>query len=125
MGDDPSRELNLATWISAGITVILGLAASYMMFGNVPLYEDMVCGWISPWISSILGIVSGIAIGSITEYYTSDKYKPTKKLAEMAIEGEAFVITKGDAIGSRSTLLPILIIGIALFISGKSAELME
>ena len=58
-------------------------------------------------------------IGSITEYYTSDKYKPTKKLAEMAIEGEAFVITKGDAIGSRSTLLPILIIGIALFISGK------
>ena len=39
MGDDPSRELNLATWISAGITVILGLAASYMMFGNVPLYE--------------------------------------------------------------------------------------
>lgn len=119
MGDDPSRELNLATWISAGITVILGLAASYMMFGNVPLYEDMVCGWISPWISSILGIVSGIAIGSITEYYTSDKYKPTKKLAEMAIEGEAFVITKGDAIGSRSTLLPILIIGIALFISGK------
>ena len=37
----------------------------------------------------------------------------------MAIEGEAFVITKGDAIGSRSTLLPILIIGIALFISGK------
>ena len=119
MGDDPSRELNLATWISAGITVILGLAASYMMFGNVPLYEDMVCGWISPWISSILGIVSGIAIGSITEHYTSDKYKPTKKLAEMAIEGEAFVITKGDAIGSRSTLLPILIIGIALFISGK------
>lgn len=119
MGDDPSKELNLATWISAGITVILGLVASYMMFGNVPLYEEMVCGWISPWISSILGIVSGIAIGSITEYYTSDKYKPTKELAEMAIEGEAFVITKGDAIGSRSTLLPILIIGIALFISGK------
>ena len=58
-------------------------------------------------------------IGIITEYYTSTDYKPTQKLAEMAAEGEAFVITKGDAIGSRSCLLPILLIGVALFISGK------
>src|SRR5690606_36985085 len=41
------------------------------------------------------------------------------KLAEMAPEGDAFVITKGDAIGSRSCLLPIVLIGIALFVSGK------
>ena len=79
----------------------------------------MKAGWASPWISSILGIISGIAIGSITEYYTSDKYKPTQELAKMATEGEAFVVTKGDAIGSRSALFPILIIGVALFVSGK------
>lgn len=60
-----------------------------------------------------------LAIGSITEYYTSTDFKPTRKLAEIAEEGEAFVITKGDAIGSRSCLLPVLVIGIALFISGK------
>lgn len=119
MGDDPSRELNLATWISAGLTVILSLIASYVLFGNVELYSEMKAGWASPWISSILGIISGIAIGSITEYYTSDKYKPTQDLAKMATEGEAFVITKGDAIGSRSALFPILIIGVALFVSGK------
>ena len=119
MGNDPSRELNLATWISAGLTVILSLIASYVLFGNVELYSEMKAGWASPWISSILGIISGIAIGSITEYYTSDKYKPTQELAKMATEGEAFVITKGDAIGSRSALFPILIIGVALFVSGK------
>lgn len=119
MSDDPSKELNLATWVSAGITVILGLVGSYVVFHDVRLYEEFRLGWISPWVSSLLGIVSGIAIGSITEYYTSTEYKPTKTLAEMSTEGDAFVITKGDAIGSRSCLLPILLIGVSLFISGK------
>ncbi|MBQ2748665.1 MAG: sodium-translocating pyrophosphatase [Clostridia bacterium] len=119
MGDNPSRELNLATWISAGLTVVLGLVISYFVFNGVELYDSFLLGWISPWIASVLGIISGVAIGSITEYYTSADFKPTKKLAEMAVEGEAFVVTKGDAVGSRSCLFPILIIALALFISGK------
>ncbi len=98
MGDNPSRELNLATWISAGLTVVIGFFAALIVFKNVPLYDSFRLGWISPWLSSVLGIVSGIAIGSITEYYTSTDYKPTRKLAQIATEGEAFVITKGDAI---------------------------
>ena len=119
MGDNPSRELDLATWISAGLTVVLGFFAALIVFRNVPLYAEFRAGWLSPWISSVLGIFSGVAIGSITEYYTSTDYKPTRGLAEIATEGEAFVITKGDAIGSRSCLLPILLIGVSLFISGK------
>ena len=119
MGDNPSHELNLSTWISAGATIVLGLIASFVVFKDVPLYEDFRLGWASPWLSSVLGIISGIAIGSITEYYTSTDFKPTRDLAKMATEGEAFVITKGDAIGSRSCLLPILVIGVALFLSGK------
>ncbi len=118
MGDNPSRELDLATWISAGLTVVLGLAACWFSFHG-KTHASFRIGWLSPWVSSVLGIASGIAIGSITEYYTSTDYKPTKKLAEIATEGEAFVITKGDAIGSRSCLLPILVIGVALFVSGK------
>lgn len=126
MGDNPSRELNLATWISAGLTVILGLFAALIAFSKADagILKDMygwTAGWISPWICAVLGIASGVAIGSITEYYTSTDYKPTRKLAEMAPEGEAFVITKGDAVGSRSVLLPVLVIGIALFVSGKLA----
>lgn len=119
MSNNPSKELNLATYISAGLTVVLGLVACYVIFKDVALYADFRAGWLSPWISAVLGIVSGVAIGAITEYYTSADYKPTQILANMATEGEAFVITKGDAIGSRSCLLPILVIGIALFISGK------
>ncbi len=119
LGDNPSKELNRATYISAGFTVVLGLAGCWLMFHDVPLYADFAAGWISPWISAVLGIISGVMIGILTEYYTSTDHEPTRRLAEMAVEGEAFVITKGDAIGSKSCLYPILLIGISLFISGK------
>lgn len=59
MGDNPSRELNLATWISAGLTLIIGLVISYVMFKDVPLYESFKLGWISPWVCAVLGIASG------------------------------------------------------------------
>ena len=126
MGDNPSKELNLATWISAGLTVLLGLVGAAICLSGIDgklLNETYgwTAGWASPWISAVLGIASGVAIGSITEYYTSTDYKPTRELAKMAPEGEAFVVTKGDAIGSRSCLLPVLVIGIALFVSGKLA----
>ncbi len=117
MGDNPSRELNLATWISSGLTVIIGLVASYVMFKDVSI-EAFKLGWWSPWISSVMGIICGVAIGTITEYYTSSDFKPTRELAEMAKDGESFVITKGDAVGSRSCLAPILLIGVALVLSG-------
>ena len=119
LSDNPSKELNLSEWIAAGMTILFGLGLSYFLFSKVTLYETFRFGWISPWISTILGIASGIAIGSITEYYTSTDFKPTQELAKIAHEGEAFVVTKGDAIGSRSCLYPILVIGVALFVSGR------
>ena len=120
MSDNPSRELNLATWISAGVTVLAGLAGSWYFFknGNPVLPETFRIGWLSPWVSAVLGILSGVAIGIITEYYTSTDYKPTRTLAEIAHEGEAFVVTKGDAVGSRSCLLPVLLIAISLILAG-------
>ncbi len=121
MGDNPSKELNLATYISAGLTVIGAGVACFVMFNgkDIDFKGDLgwKIGWASPWVCAILGIVSGVAIGMITEYYTSADYKPTKKIAEFATEGEAFVVTKGDAVGSRSCLYPILIIGVALLVA--------
>ena len=118
MGDDPSKELNYATYISAALTLLIGFGTCYMLFSGAEL-PDTLLGWASPWVCAVLGIISGVAIGMITEYYTSADCRPTQQLAEMATEGEAFVITKGDAIGSRSCLYPVLLIAIALFASGK------
>ena len=117
-----SKELNLATYISAGISVITCGVAAFLAFkgANKELLTKVgfKLGWISPWICAVLGIGSGVAIGAITEYYTSDSFKPTRTIAEYATEGEAFVVTKGDAVGSRSCLYPMAIIAISLLISG-------
>ena len=119
MSDNPSKELNIMTWIAAALTLLMGLAICYFLFHDKQMYDNFRLDWISPWCSVVFGILSGILIGSITEYYTSTEFKPTQELAKIAHEGEAFVITKGDAIGSRSCLLPILLIGISLFVSGR------
>ena len=121
MGDNPAKELDIATWIAAGIIVVGSFGLSYMMFkGNAQIdIFGFNAGWLSPWICIILGLVSGIAIGKITEYYTSADCKPTIELAKLCPEGEAFVVTKGDAIGSKSCMWPILLIGIALLIAGN------
>ena len=122
MGDDPSKELNLATYISAGISIITCGVAAYLAFGkaDATLLKGLgfKASWASPWICAVLGIISGVAIGAITEYYTSDANKPTKQIAEYSVEGEAFLVTKGDAVGSRSCLYPIAIIAVSLLISG-------
>lgn len=123
MGDSPSKELNLATYISAGLTLVVVGVLSYVAFGNAgDALKDVLgfkVGWATPWICCILGLVSGVAIGMITEYYTSADFKPTRTVAEYAVEGEAFVVTKGDAVGSKSVMLPVGIIGVALVIAGS------
>lgn len=118
MSDNPSKELNSTTYISAGSTILISLLVSRVVFGDLS-YGGFMLGWVSPWLSSVLGIISGVAIGIITERYTSDEYRHTRKLAEIADEGEAFVVSKGDAIGSRSCLLPILTIGVSILLTGK------
>ncbi len=123
MGDDPSKELNLATYISAGVSIVTCGVAAYLAFSKFDFSTlksslGFEIGWASPWICAILGIISGVAIGAITEYYTSDKFKPTRQIAEYSAEGEAFVVTKGDAVGSRSCLYPIAVIAVSLLISG-------
>ena len=132
MGDDPTKELNGATYISAAVAAIGCLALCYGVFGNfdngvLKSVLGFKAGWISPWICAALGIISGVLIGTVTEYYTSTDFKlfgkpvkksPTREIAEFATEGEAFVVTKGDAVGSKSCLIPIVIIGVSLVVSG-------
>lgn len=119
LSDNPSKELDLATYISAGFTMVGGCIASYFVFGKEELYDSFKLGWASPFISTLLGIAVGVAIGKITEFYTSGDYKPTQGVAESAPEGPAFLVTLGDALGSRSVLLPCLCIAIATFASFK------
>ncbi len=117
-GTDPHKELNKATWISAGLTALLTFVATNFLFSNLS-FEDLPFrfGCLSLWESSLLGIISGIFIGIISEYYTSYDYNPTRKIANSAKEGPAIVITQGLSVGMISTMLPITILGFALMLA--------
>lgn len=69
------------------------------------------------YFSILSGLISGILIGYFTEYYTSDNYKPTKKLAEMTKTGSATTIIGGLSLGMLSTAMPVIIISISIIIS--------
>lgn len=116
---DPALELDMATYLSAGMVFIIGLVGARWVFSKTPELSafNFRYGWISPWIASVLGVISSVAVGKITEYYTSMKYGPVQKLKTMAFEGDSFVVTEGDAIGYRSTLGPVLVIGVSMIIA--------
>jgi len=69
------------------------------------------------YIAIVTGLIAGVAIGKVTEYYTSDTYKPTQKLASQSETGAATIIIGGVSLGMLSTLLPIVIVGIAIIIA--------
>lgn len=113
-------ELNIATWISAFMSIVLCFIISFFMFkefSHDELYDSLGfrAGNFSPWIAAIFGIVAGIVIGIISEYYTSYDYKPTKKIAHSSKEGSALTITQGMATGMISCMLPVIVLAVAIF----------
>ncbi|HPN31311.1 MAG TPA: sodium-translocating pyrophosphatase [bacterium] len=73
--------------------------------------------WFGLFLATISGLIAGWLIGKITEYYTSQEYKPTKDIANQSITGPATVIIAGIANGMKSTGLPVLVTCAAIFIS--------
>ncbi len=74
-------------------------------------------GFIGVYWAVISGLIAGIIIGLSTEYFTSANYKPTKLVAESAITGPATVILSGISVGMLSTMVPVLVVGAAIFVA--------
>lgn len=115
--DTPAKELNLVTYIASGSTLALNVVLAYVIFHGHANEMGFRCGWVSPWIASACGIFSGVAIGKLTEYYTGMDKRPVREIAEFSREGEAFNITKCDAVGERSSLAPSIVIGLSIIIA--------
>jgi K(+)-stimulated pyrophosphate-energized sodium pump len=114
ISENPHRELNYSLWVSAGLTIIgTGIFTSIYFKGMDVSALGFRVGIMSPWIAAIFGIVSGIAIGFLAEYYTSYDFAPTRKIARNSIEGTALTITQGLAVGMKSTMFPILVLATA------------
>ena len=108
-GDDnsnPQKALTRGSYVSAALVIIVSLILSKTLFG------DMKAA-----IAVIAGLVVGVIIGNITEYYTSADYKPVQGIGEQSETGAATTIISGIAVGMKSTAFPILLICVGIFVA--------
>ncbi|HKL96682.1 MAG TPA: sodium-translocating pyrophosphatase [Paludibacteraceae bacterium] len=78
--------------------------------------------WLGISLSVIFGLIAGIIIGQATEYYTSQSYRPTQRVAESSATGPATVIISGLGLGMISTAIPVITISMAIVLAFMSAQ---
>ncbi|MFA7116745.1 MAG: sodium-translocating pyrophosphatase [Bacteroidales bacterium] len=91
------------------------------IFTFIILYVLDIPNWVGLSFSVIIGLLSGVIIGKSTEYYTSQSYKPTKKIAEAGKTGAGTVIISGIGSGMISTAIPVVTIVAAIILAFLSA----
>ena len=101
-------SLSAGTNLSAVLIAVLSFGVFYLLgFPN----------WWQMSLSVVSGLVAGVIIGKVTEYYTSHSYRPTQKLAESAQTGSATVIINGVGLGMISTAVPVVTICAAILLA--------
>lgn len=102
------HSLGLGTNVSAALIAVATFAILYLLG---------IENWLGLSFSVISGLMAGVIIGQATEYYTSQSYKPTQKIAEASQTGPATVIIKGIGTGMISTMIPVVTISVAIMLS--------
>jgi K(+)-stimulated pyrophosphate-energized sodium pump len=107
-------SLRRGVWGASALVSLAIIALGLLLFGS------------SAWniiVATLSGLVAGVAIGYMTEYYTSDTYAPTRGIAESSAGGPAIVIIQGLSVGMMSTVAPVVIIILATLVAMGSAGL--
>ena len=101
------RALRRGTYVASAISAVGSLA--FILAVDISHYYL--------FFAMLAGLVAGVAIGFFTEYFTSDNYRPTQKLAESTQTGSATTIISGLSLGMLSTVVPVLIVAAAVVAS--------
>ncbi len=126
-GGDPQKALNMGTYVASILALIftfivakfvLPAEFTVMVLGKTYTYTNIGVFW-----AAVAGLVAGILIGKITEYFTSSVYKPVKAMAKACETGTATNIIAGLSNGMVSTALPIIVISAAILVSYHVAGL--
>ena len=105
---NPQKALTKGSYAASVLVMIASLALSRTLFGNM-----------NAAIAVIAGLIVGVIIGNITEYYTYADYKPVQGIGEQSETGAATTIISGLAVGMKSTAIPLLLICVGIFVSYK------
>lgn len=105
---------NLLGALSFGtnLSSVLIVGATFLI-----LWALQLTNWVNISLAVVVGLVVGIVIGRSTEYYTSQSYKPTKRLAESGKTGPATVIISGVGLGMVSTAVPVIAVVAGIILS--------
>ena len=108
---------NLLSALSRGTNTaaVLIAVATFCIFAG--LFGTADNRWWQTSLSVVVGLLAGVIIGKFTEYYTSQSYRPTQKVAESSTTGPATVIISGLGLGMLSTAIPVVTVGVAIILS--------
>ncbi len=105
---DPAKSLRIGTYVASIIVVVGALLLSILYFGH-EFYKT--------FFSVLVGLVVGVIIGAVTEIFTSEDHKYVKKIAQQSETGAATTIISGLSVGMMSTVIPILLISVAIVVA--------
>ncbi len=121
-GGSPHAALNIGEFGSAGLMLV---ASYFLINGFIPAEatDQLAFGSMGVFYATIAGLVAGLAVGKVTEYYTGTGTKPVNSIVKQSETGSATNIIAGLGVGMMSTAIPIILIAGAILVSHHFAGL--
>ena len=122
-GGNPQTALNIGEFLSAGIMIIASYLLIKQFLPDAWTLNGLAYTSNGVFIATIVGLLAGLGVGKITEYYTGTGTKPVMGIVKQSATGSATNIIAGLGVGMMSTAIPILLIAAAIILSYKYAGL--
>ncbi len=122
-GGNPAKALDTGTFASAGVMLAVIWFASRWLLDGTYVIGGQEFGAGGVFWATVAGLAGGVAIGLITQYYTSEEKAPAQGIAKDSLTGSATNIISGLAVGMRSTALPIVVLVAAILVAHDQAGL--
>lgn len=113
-GGNPQKALNMGEFVSSAIMLVATFFIVKWMLPESWMVGDNIYYANGVFFAVIIGLLAGVFIGLITEFYTGTGTKPVKAIAKQSLTGSATNVIAGLAVGMQSTAVPILILGTAI-----------